>query len=75
MGINVSVDEALLSEAERLTGEHDREKLIEKALRDLIGRQQDMQSPIKSMLDLVGKVRLRDDYDYKAMRTNTIDPD
>ena len=75
MGINVTVDEGLLSEAERLTGEHDREKLVEKALRDLIGRQPDMQPPIKSMFDLVGKIRLRDDYDYKAMRTNTVDPD
>ena len=75
MGINVTVDEKLLSEAERLTGEHDREKLIEKALRDLIGRQSAPRRPIDDMLDLVGKVRLRDDYDYKAMRAGERDPD
>lgn len=45
-------------------GEHDREKVLEYALRELINRR----SPIQGMLDLVGKVRLRDEYDYKAMR-------
>ncbi len=75
MGINVIVDEKLLEEAERLTGEHDRQKLLEQALQELIGRQAATQTPGKSMFDLVGKVRLRDDYDYKAMRTNTVDPD
>ncbi len=71
MGINVTVDEALLDQAEKLTGEHDRAKLVEAALLELIKRR----SPIQGMLDLVGKVRLRDDYDYKAMRGDQRDPD
>ena len=71
MGINVTVDETLIAEAERVTGEHDREKVVEHALRELIKRK----SPIQGMLDLVGKVRLRDDYDYKAMRAGKSDRD
>ena len=64
MGINVVVDEALLDQAEKLTGEHDRAKLVESALYELIKRR----SPIQGMLDLAGSDILRDDYDYKALR-------
>ena len=71
MGINVTVDEKLLQEAEQRLGEHDHQKLVEHALRELIERR----NPIQGMLDLVGKVRLRDDYDYKAMRAGDSDPD
>ena len=71
MGVNVTVDEKLVEEAERVTGEHDRQKLVEQALYALIKQQ----NPIQGMLDLVGKVRLRDDYDYKALRTGDSDQD
>jgi Arc/MetJ family transcription regulator len=74
MGINISVDDLLLAEAERVTGEHDREKLLEKALHALI-KQARPRRPIDDMLDLAGTVMLRDDYDYKAMRVGDRDPD
>lgn len=75
MGINILVDEALLEEAKRLTGENDREKLLEMALREMIARQARPRRPIDGMLELAGKVLLRDDYDYKAMRAGDRDPD
>ena len=71
MGINVKVDETLLAEAARLAGEADQEKLLERLLRDFIQQR----SPLQGMIDLVGKVRLRDDYDYKALRAGDSDPD
>jgi Arc/MetJ family transcription regulator len=64
MGVNVHVDERLVEEAERVTGEHDREKLVARALRELVCRS----SPLQGMLDLAGSDILRDDYDYKALR-------
>lgn len=71
MTINVKIDEKLIEEAAKLAGEQDREKLAEKVFRAFIERG----SPIQGMLDLVGKVRLRDDYDYKALRAGRGDRD
>ena len=70
MGINVVVDEQLIEEAEKVTGEHDRQKLLEIALRELIKKQ----SAVQGMVDLAGKVQLNDDYDYKALRGGDRDP-
>ena len=64
MGINVTVDEGLLSEAERLTGEHDRQKLMEQALQELIGRR----AKLQALLDVAGTVQFYDGYDYKTLR-------
>jgi hypothetical protein len=71
MGINITVDEKLMAEAERLTGESDRTKLTERVFQDFIKRK----SPLQEMLDLVGEVKLRDDYDYKSMRAGDSDRD
>ena len=64
MGVNVTVDEGLLSEAERLTGEHDRQKLMEQALQELIGRR----AKLQALLDVAGTVQFYDGYDYKTLR-------
>lgn len=69
MGINITVDEKLLAEAERVTGVQDRSELVQQALQELIRSK----SAIQGMLDLAGKVQLRDDYDYKAMRAGDRD--
>jgi Arc/MetJ family transcription regulator len=74
MGINISVDDVLLAEAMRLAGENDHQKLVEKALRELI-KSVRPRRPIDDMLDLAGTVMLRDDYNYKAMRAGDRDPD
>ena len=73
MSINVPVDEQLLKEAVSATGESNAEKLLELALKELLEKRR--RRPIDAMLDLVGDVRLRDDYDYKAMRIGKRDPD
>ena len=62
--INIGVDEVLLEQAARLLGESDHAKLVERALIEMIRNR----SGAKSMFDLTGKVMLRDDYDYKALR-------
>jgi len=71
MSVEIRIDERLVEEAAKLAREQDREKLAEKVFRDFIERQ----SPIRGMLDLVGKVRLRDDYDYKTLRAGRNDRD
>lgn len=73
MTINVPVDEQLLKDAVSATGETDAEKLLKLALEELLARRR--KRPIDGMLDLVGKVSIRDDYDYKAMRAGNGDPD
>ena len=67
MGIRVVVDDQLLAEAQKISGETDPQKLLSAALQALIDKHK---TPLQGMLDLVGKVKLRDDYDYKAMREN-----
>ena len=62
--VNIVVDEALLQQASELLGELDHAKLIERALTEMIRHRKNT----KSMFDLAGKVMLRGDYDYKALR-------
>ena len=73
MTINVPVDEQLLNEAVAATGEPDTEKLLKLALEELLASRR--KRPIDAMLDLVGKVKIREDYNYKAMRSGNGDPD
>ncbi len=72
MGINVTVDEKLLQEVAKLKGEQNPEVLVRQVLEDVLAKQR---RPIDAMLDLVGKVRLRDDYDHKKLRAGNGDPD
>ena len=65
MGINVVVDEDLIKQAQSIDGNRDLEKIVAAALKEWIDRNR---SPLQGMLDLVGKIKFRDDYDYKAMR-------
>ena len=69
MRVSVQIDEQLIQEARRLTGEPDDQKVADLVFRQFIDRQ----SKIQGMLDLVGKVRLADDYDYKALRAGDRD--
>jgi hypothetical protein len=69
MSINVRVDEALVEQAEKLTGEKDREKLVKQALQEMIHRR----SKLQSLLDLVGKVEFYEGYDHKALRRTRYD--
>ena len=72
MGTNVTIDEKLAENARKLTGLADATAAIEKILRDVT---EPKPTPLQGMLDLVGKVRLRDDYDYKSIRAGDSDRD
>lgn len=64
MGVTITIDEKLVADAERLSGQHDRVKLVEQALDEFIRKR----SKFEAMLALAGKAHLRDDYDYKSLR-------
>jgi Arc/MetJ family transcription regulator len=66
MRTNIDLDDALVEEAFRLTDVRTKKELINLALREFIRSRQK-----KNLLDLAGKIQLRDDYDYKAMREIT----
>ena len=63
MRTNIVLDEELVAEASRLTGIRVRRKLVDEALRTLIAVRRR-----QNLLDLEGKVRFADGYDYKATR-------
>ena len=61
---NIELDDALVEEAFRLTNVRTKKDLLNLALQELIHSRKK-----KNLLDLAGKVQLRDDYDYKALRS------
>ena len=69
MRVAVEIDEKLMQEARRITGEQDDQKIADQVFREFIVQK----AKIQGMLDLVGTVRLRDDYDYKALRAGDRD--
>ena len=71
MGIIVTIDEKLAEDARKLTGLADATAAIEHILREATEPKQ----TVKSMFDLVGKVHIREDYDYKSMRAGDAVPD
>ena len=73
MGINVTIDEKLIEEIKKLTGLSTDTDAVEEALRRLVVESNKPQR--KSMFDLVGKIHVRDGYDYKALRAGDDDAD
>lgn len=63
MRTNIELDEDLMQKAIKLTGLSTKREVVDLALRELVQRRSR-----KDLLDLVGKVTVADDYDYKAMR-------
>ena len=63
MRTNIDIDDELIAEAARLTGIKTKKELVHQALKTLIESKKR-----RSMLELVGKVELDPDYDYKAAR-------
>jgi hypothetical protein len=68
MGTTVEIRDALVREAMQVTGAPSEREAIERAVESYVAQHRRHTPPRKSMFDLVGEVRLRDDYDYKAMR-------
>ena len=74
MDKTIEIDDALLKAAQDLTGETDERAAIEQALKDYVATKR-RRAALEGMLELAGKIQLRDDYDYKAMRAGGGDDD
>ena len=64
MDKTIEIADDLVKFAQEITGETDERAAVEKVLRGALAQK----SQTKSMFDLVGKINIRDDYDYKALR-------
>ena len=64
MTTEIVLDDRLIEQGLTLTGAHDRQALLELALRELIRARQER----KDLLDLAGHIRFRDDFDHKRAR-------
>ena len=57
------LDDALMQQAFLLTGVRTKRELVHMALEELVRRYRK-----RDLTELAGKIRLRDDFDHKAMR-------
>ena len=71
----VEINDDLIKEAMQITGAASEREAIEKVIETYVAQHRKSSTPsTKSMFDLVGVLRLRDDYDYKALRAgNAVD--
>ena len=63
MRTNIVLDDDLVQEAFALTGVRTKRELVHMALKELVRRHRK-----RDLTELAGKIRLRDDFDHKAMR-------
>ncbi len=63
MRTNIVLDDNLVQEAFRLTDARTKRELIQLALEELIRVRRKL-----NLADLAGRIRLRDDFDHKAIR-------
>ena len=69
MRTNVDLNDKLIEEAFALTGARTKKELLHLALQELVRVRRK-----KDLTELAGRIRLRDDFDYKAMRDLNRDP-
>ena len=67
MSKTVEIKDDLIREVMEITGAATEREAIERAVESYLAQHRKSR-PRKSMFDLVGEVRLRDDYDYKVLR-------
>lgn len=65
MRTNIDIDDELMKEAFHLTNLRTKKELVNLALQELIRQRKKL-----NLLDLSGKIKLADNYDYKALREN-----
>jgi Arc/MetJ family transcription regulator len=63
MRTNIVLDDELIEEAFALTVAHTKKELVHLALEELVRSRKK-----KDLTELAGRIRLRDDYDHKALR-------
>jgi Arc/MetJ family transcription regulator len=71
MDKTIELDDALVREVQAATGEQSERGAVEHVLKRFI----EARSKHADLLDLVGKVRFRDDYDPRAVRFSAHDAD
>ena len=64
MRTNIVLDDALMQEAFALTGARTKKELLHLALQELIRVRRK-----RDLTELAGRLRLRDDFDHKALRS------
>ena len=69
MRTNVDLNDKLIEEAFALTGARTKKELLHLALQELVRVRRK-----KDLTELAGRICLRDDFDYKAMRDLNRDP-
>lgn len=70
MQTTVNIDDKLIEEAAKLADTQNQSQLIELALREFIDHHQRPKK--RDIRELVGKVSIDPDYDYKKMRTGEL---
>ena len=68
MRTNIELDDDLVTQAFRLTKAKSKRELVHLALKELVENRQR-----KNVLDLVGKVQIDPEYDYKILREDRND--
>ena len=71
MDKSIELDDALVRETQEATGEKTERQAVERVLKRFI----EARRKHADLLDLVGKVRFRDDYDPRAIRFSRHDSD
>ena len=66
MNTTITIDDALIEQAAKLADTQNQNQLIELALSEFIQHRQ--QPKKRDLRDLVGKVRIDPEYDYKKLR-------
>lgn len=74
MDKTLSLADDVVKAAQDATGVADEREAVESAVRAFVAAKQ-KKTPLEGMLELVGKIHIRDDYDYKAMRSGGTDED
>ncbi len=74
MDRTVEISDNLVKEAMERTGASSEREAVEQVLKDYLKEHLSQDKP-KDLLDLVGKIKIRDDYDYKAIRAGDGDSD
>lgn len=63
MRTNISLDDDLVDEAKRLSGAKTKKEVIHEALKEFVQNRKRL-----DLLDLSGRIRFAQDYDYKGAR-------
>ena len=63
MGINVVLDDKIVEEAMKVSGAKTKKEVISKALEEFVENRKRL-----NLLDVEGKIKFREDYDYKELR-------